>query len=60
MRMAPHGVYMARCPTCEASIDHVNAEMIDLSGTEAISDEVAEGGQAVATLCPECDAIIGI
>lgn len=58
--MHAHCFCMARCPTCEASIDHVNAEMIDLAGTEAISDEFAEGGQAVATVCPECEAILGI
>lgn len=51
---------MASCPTCEAEIDHVLAEMIDLKGTEAIDEKFTEGGRAVATVCPQCDAIIGI
>lgn len=51
---------MARCPTCESEITHVSAEKIDLEGTQAIDEDLGEGGQAVATVCPECDGIIGI
>lgn len=51
---------MAHCPTCEAEIDHVVAEVIELHGTDAIDAEFENGGKAVATLCPKCGAIIGI
>lgn len=51
---------MARCPSCEERIDHVIAEKIDLEGTEEIDGESGDDSQAIATLCPECDAIIGI
>lgn len=51
---------MAHCPTCEAEIDHVVAEAIDLKGAEKIAEEYADGGRAIATLCPHCEAIIGI
>jgi len=50
---------MARCPTCDAELDHVIAQTIDLEETDAIPG--SEGsGQAVVTVCPQCDAIIGI
>ncbi len=50
---------MARCPGCEERIDHVIAETIDLEGTDEIAGKY-EDGQAVVTICPECDAIIGL
>jgi uncharacterized protein with PIN domain len=52
---------MARCPTCESEIDHVIAEKIELTGIEEIIEEVEQKeGSAIATLCPDCNAIIGI
>ncbi|MFW6376758.1 MAG: hypothetical protein ACOC0F_02175 [archaeon] len=52
---------MARCPACESEIDHVIAEKIELTGIEDVIEEAAETeGSAIATLCPECNAIIGI
>ena len=52
---------MAKCPSCEAEIHHVIAEKIELTGTEDIVEEAAEKeGFAIATLCPECNAIISI
>ena len=50
---------MARCPSCEERIDHVIAETIDLKGTDEIAGDY-EDGQAVATVCPNCEAIIGL
>ena len=60
--MIPAGVFgpMAKCPTCEAEIDHVDAEMIDLSPSPAVEQETDEPSQAIATVCPACNAIIGI
>lgn len=51
---------MARCPSCEARIDHVVAETITLEGTDEIPGNLESGSKAVATLCPECEAIIGL
>ncbi|MFP4529658.1 MAG: hypothetical protein ACLFNC_00040 [Halodesulfurarchaeum sp.] len=51
---------MAKCPNCEAEIDHVEAEMLELSPSSAVADETEEPSQAIATVCPSCDAIIGI
>jgi len=51
---------MAKCPTCEAEIDHVDAEMIELNPTSAVESETEEVSQAIATVCPSCNAIIGI
>ena len=53
-------VPMANCPTCETEIDHVVAEKIELTGTEELVADVAEGEYAIATVCPNCQAIIGI
>ena len=52
---------MARCPACESEIHHVLAEKIELTGVDDIVEEATEReGFAIATLCPECNAIIGI
>lgn len=52
---------MAQCPACNTEIDHVVAEKIELTGIESIVEEVAQTeGYAIATVCPECEAIIGI
>ena len=51
---------MAKCPNCEAEIDHVEAEMLELSPSAAAEEASDEPSQAVATVCPSCNAIIGI
>jgi uncharacterized protein with PIN domain len=51
---------MATCPTCEVEIDSVDAEMIELNPSPAVEEETEEPAQAIATVCPECNAIIGI
>jgi uncharacterized protein with PIN domain len=51
---------MARCPSCDAEIEHVDAEMIELNPSSEVEGETEEPSQAIATVCPECTAIIGI
>ncbi|MFB6086779.1 MAG: hypothetical protein ABEJ84_08280 [Halodesulfurarchaeum sp.] len=51
---------MAKCPTCEAEIDHVEAEMLELTPSPAVEEASEEPSRAVATVCPSCEAIIGI
>lgn len=51
---------MARCPTCETEIDHVEAEMLELDTSTAVESETDDPSNAIATICPECQAIIGI
>ncbi|MFB6114626.1 MAG: hypothetical protein ABEJ58_11060 [Halodesulfurarchaeum sp.] len=51
---------MATCPACKTEIDHVEAEMIELTPTEAVAESAEEPQNAIATCCPECEAIIGI
>ncbi|MDR5656925.1 MAG: hypothetical protein ACQEQJ_04990 [Halobacteriota archaeon] len=52
---------MAKCPACSAEITHVDAEMIELNPTEEVSESTeGEPSRAIATVCPECEAIIGI
>ncbi|MBS3760455.1 hypothetical protein [Halodesulfurarchaeum sp.] len=51
---------MARCPTCKSEITHVDAEMIELNPSTEVESETEEPSQAIATVCPECNAIIGI
>lgn len=51
---------MAKCPNCEAEIDHVEAEMLELSPSPAVEATTEEPSQAIATVCPACSAIIGI
>ncbi|MFQ3294244.1 MAG: hypothetical protein ACI8VE_001313 [Natrialbaceae archaeon] len=52
---------MARCPACDSEIDHVIAEKIELTGIEDVIEETTQKeGYAIATLCPDCKAIIGI
>lgn len=51
---------MARCPNCETEIERVEAEMLELDPSPAVEDEAEEPSMAIATVCPECDAIIGI
>lgn len=51
---------MATCPTCEAEIDHVDAEMLELNPSSDVEAETEEASRAIATVCPECNAIIGI
>lgn len=52
---------MARCPACDSEIDHVVAEKIELAGIEdAIEDATEREGHAIATVCPDCNAIIGL
>lgn len=55
--VSPH---MAKCPTCEAEIDHVEAEMLELTPSPAVEEASEEPSRAVATVCPSCEAIIGI
>lgn len=51
---------MAKCPACMTEIDHVDAEMIELNPTDAVAEETEKPQRAIATICPECEAIIGI
>ncbi|MFW6458722.1 MAG: hypothetical protein ACOCY6_04845 [Halodesulfurarchaeum sp.] len=51
---------MARCPHCQETIEHVSAEILELDPTDAVEAESEEPSRAVATVCPECDSIIGI
>ena len=51
---------MAKCPSCKDEIDHVDAEMIELNPSAAVESETEEISQAIATVCPSCNAIIGI
>ncbi len=60
MIRATDAIRMATCPTCEAEINHVEAEMLELSPSAAVESETEEPSQAIATVCPECNAIIGI
>lgn len=60
MILAADSSGMATCPTCETEIDRVEAEMLDLSPSAAVEAETEEPSQAIATVCPECNAIIGI
>lgn len=52
--------HMAHCPTCEGKIEYVIPEVIEIRGADTIDAEYADGGRAVATVCPHCEAIIGI
>jgi uncharacterized protein with PIN domain len=54
---------MARCPTCETGIKYVQTELIELRGYEDVVESRAEkagGGQAIATVCPECESILSL
>jgi len=61
MSGGPLSQIMARCPACDSEIDHVVAEKIELAGIEdAIEDATEREGHAIATVCPDCNAIIGL
>lgn len=54
---------MALCPHCESDIDYVETELIELRGYEdAVEQKSGEEGhgQAVATVCPDCDALLSL
>jgi uncharacterized protein with PIN domain len=51
---------MANCPACGTEIDRVDAEMIDLNPSDAVEATGEEPSRAIATVCPACEAIIGI
>jgi hypothetical protein len=54
---------MASCPTCEATLEYVETELIELRGYDQaveMKSEEADHGRAVATVCPDCDALLSL
>ncbi|MFB6183055.1 MAG: hypothetical protein ABEI96_00735 [Haloarculaceae archaeon] len=54
---------MANCPTCGEPLEYVDTELIDLRGYEEtveMKSGDASEGQAVATVCPSCDALLSL
>ena len=54
---------MANCPNCEHALEYVETELIELRGyDDAVEMKSGEegGGNAVATVCPDCDVLLSL
>ena len=50
---------MVHCPECQSELDHVETELLDLSPSAEL-DVSADGGKAVATVCPHCGVLLDL
>jgi uncharacterized protein with PIN domain len=58
---------MAICPHCGERLSHVETELVELRGSQSVLDamdvpdeDVPEHGQAVASVCPDCNALLDL
>ncbi|MEF8829774.1 MAG: hypothetical protein V5A49_12110 [Haloarcula sp.] len=50
---------MVHCPECQSELDHVETELLNLSPSADL-DVSADGGKAVATVCPHCGVLLDL
>ncbi|MFB6205344.1 MAG: CpXC domain-containing protein [Haloglomus sp.] len=50
---------MVHCPECLTELEHVETELIDLEPSEELQ-AAADGGRAVASVCPECGVLLDL
>jgi uncharacterized protein with PIN domain len=50
---------MVHCPQCQTELEHVETELVELSPSKEIAAS-ADGGRAVATVCPHCDVLLDL